>query len=341
MNLKKLILTIFIAFSVSSVLIAADFEVGKEYNGFKLLEKNELKNIDSTGYYFEHTVTKTKLFKLKNNDENKAFSITFKTLPYSDNGIAHVLEHSVLCGSEKFPVKSPFLIMSKGSMSTFLNAMTSSNYTMYPVASPNDKEFYNLMDVYLDAVLNPMIHREDKILKQEGWSYKLENKDAPLKVSGVVYNEMKGALSSPDSLMWNHVQSNLLPGTTYSYESGGKPEAIRTITQKEFEEFHSKYYHPSNGVIYLYGDGNLKEELEFINNNYLSEYNYKDVDSEIKTVEPFKKPVEKEYFYSISKRESTKNKTYHSLSWSIGEISDLELRMAFDILNRVLGQTNG
>ncbi|TYB30539.1 MAG: insulinase family protein [Candidatus Mcinerneyibacterium aminivorans] len=341
MKLRKVFLILVISFTLIFTALAVDFKEGKTYNGFKLLKKEKISEVDSTGYLFEHVKTGARLFKLQNDNENKAFSIAFKTIPYSDNGIAHVMEHSVLCGSRKYPVKSPFEVLSKGSMKTFLNAMTGSDMTSYPVASTNDKEFKNLMDVYLDAVFFPNIHENNMILKQEGWHYELNSPEDELKVNGIVYNEMKGALSSPGSLLWNKTMSALYPMNTYKYESGGEPEAIKTITQQEFEEFHSKFYHPSNSYIYLYGEGNLNEELKIINKDFLSKFSKKDVGSGITEQKTFDKPKEEEYYYSISKREDKNNKIYYSMGWMINESDNLQLELAFQILNNVLINSTG
>ena len=190
---------------------------------------------------------------LKNDDENKSFCIGFRTPPYDDTGLPHILEHSVLCGSRKFPVKEPFVELVKGSLNTFLNAMTFPDKTMYPIASCNDKDFHNLMDVYLDAVFYPSMHNEREILMQEGWHYEIDENDE-LAYRGVVYNEMKGALSSPESILDQKIMTSLFPDTTYGYESGGEPDAIPNLTQEDFLAFHRAYYHPSNSYIFLYGN---------------------------------------------------------------------------------------
>ena len=236
---------------------------------YDLLDMQYMKGIDATGYLLIHKKTKARVALLLNDDNNKVFNIAFRTPCSNDTGVPHIMEHSVLCGSDKFPVKDPFVELVKGSLNTFLNAMTSSMKTMYPVASCNDTDFKNLMDVYLDAVFHPNIYKHKEIFMQEGWSYKLDNVDDELTISGVVYNEMKGAFSSPDSVLYRHIRHTIFPDNEYSYESGGDPVYIPDLSYEEFLDFHRKYYHPSNSFIYLYGDLDPVERLEFIDKEYL------------------------------------------------------------------------
>ncbi len=308
-------------------------------HGFKLLKKEYVNEINSLVYLFKHKKTNAELIKIKNNDKNKAFSITFKTLPYSDNGIAHVLEHSVLMGSQKYPVRDLFGILMKGSMTTFINAYTGSDRTIYPFSSINSKEYYNLMDIYLDSVFNPLFYSEKNILKQEGWGYILKNRQDPLKINGIVYNEMKGELSSPYSQLWNYILHSLFPDTIYRYNSGGIPEKITELKYHDIIKFHKKYYHPSNSYIFLYGEGDLNEELKLINNNYLSKYNKKKINSKIKLQERFKNPVEKKYNYSISQIEEKKNKSFISINWMIDRAEKLKLKATMKIINNVLANS--
>ena len=203
-------------------------------------------------------------------DDNKVFSIGFRTPPQDSTGLPHILEHSVLEGSEKFPVKDPFVELVKGSLNTFLNAMTYPDKTVYPVASCNDRDFQNLMDVYLDGVLHPSIYREPKIFLQEGWHYEMEETDSPLIINGVVYNEMKGAFSSPESVLDRYTKAVLFPDTPYRHESGGDPACIPDLTYEQFIAFHKNYYHPANSFIYLYGDMDMAEKLEWLDRAYLS-----------------------------------------------------------------------
>jgi len=318
-------------------------KIGENYNGFKLLEIEELKEINSKGRIFVHEKSGAKLFHVENEDDNKVFSISFRTPPKDSTGVAHILEHSVLCGSKKFPVKEPFVELLKGSLNTFLNAMTFGDKTMYPVASRNSKDFLNLMDVYFDAVLNPNIYKYPEIMRQEGWHYELNNKNEDITYKGVVYNEMKGALSSPESILMRKVSESLFPDTTYGVESGGDPDFIPELTQEKFLEFHKNYYHPSNSYIYLYGDMDLLETLKFMDDNYLKDYDKIEVDSKIIAQKPFKEQHRMEAVYPISSNEKEQDKTFFSLNYVIDNAADnavdKELYMAFDILENVLLET--
>src|SRR5690554_3640701 len=244
-------------------------EKGKLIHGFRLEESTPVKELNGRAYEFIHEKSGARLLYLQDDDDNKVFSINFCTPPPDDTGVPHIMEHSVLCGSRKFPVKEPFVELAKGSLNTFLNAMTYPDKTVYPIASRNDKDFVNLMDVYLDAVFYPNIYEKPEILMQEGWHYELEDRDQPLTYKGVVYNEMKGAFSSPEQVLFRKIQESLYPDTPYGNESGGDPDFIPDLTQEQFKEFHKKYYHPSNSYIYLYGDGDLDAHLRFINEEYL------------------------------------------------------------------------
>ncbi|KOR24404.1 insulinase family protein [Clostridium sp. L74] len=312
---------------------------GEIYNGFKLINEEEIKEINSLAQVFLHEKSGAKLLFIKNDDDNKIFSISFRTPPKDSTGVAHILEHSVLCGSRKFPVKEPFVELIKGSLNTFLNAMTFPDKTMYPVGSTNDKDFTNLMDVYLDAVLYPNIYKYPEIMMQEGWHYEIENKEDDITYKGVVYNEMKGAFSSPESILFRKIQESLLPDTIYGVESGGDPDYIPDLTQEDFKEFHKKYYHPSNSYLYLYGDLDILEKLKFIDENYLKDFDRQEVSSKIKPQEAFKEPKYIEVKYPISKEEKIKDKTYLSLNFLLGKSIDKELYLAFEILEHILLET--
>ena len=223
----------------------------EQLGAYQLVTEKELKEMNSLGVVLRHKKTGARIFLMENDDENKVFCIGFRTPPSDSTGLQHILEHSVLCGSEKFPVKDPFVELVKGSLNTFLNAMTYPDKTVYPVASCNDKDFQNLMDVYMDAVLHPNIYREPKIFMQEGWHYEMESEDAPITINGVVYNEMKGAFSSPESLLDRSISHALFPDTCYGFESGGDPAQIPALTAEQFLDYHSRFYHPSNSFIYL------------------------------------------------------------------------------------------
>lgn len=306
---------------------------------FTLIEKRNLPDINSIGYLYEHQQTKAKVFYLENDDKNKTFSITFKTLPYDDNGIAHILEHSVLCGSKKYPTKEPFVELAKGSLNTFLNAMTFPDKTMYPISSMNDKDFNNLMDVYLDAVFFPNFKDNELILKQEGWHYHLENINDDLTYRGVVYNEMKGALSDPEQVLGRVALANLFPNTPYQFEYGGDPLFIPTLTQEKFIQFHNTYYHPSNCYTFLYGQLNIQEKLNHLD-EYFNQFNYKDIDTEIPMQKPFEQLKTVETFYSIDNNETLQNKTYLSLEFVVGESKDIQRNLYLSLLAEILVGTN-
>ncbi|RXM69951.1 insulinase family protein [Clostridium tetani] len=314
-------------------------EIGKIYNGFKLIEKSRLEEINSEALVFQHVKTEAKLLKLINEDDNKVFAISFRTPPEDSTGVAHILEHSVLCGSRKFPLKEPFVELIKGSLNTFLNAMTFPDKTMYPIASRNKQDFFNLMDVYLDAVFYPNIYEQPEIFMQEGWHYEIENKNEDIEYKGVVYNEMKGAFSSPESILSRKIMETLYPDTAYGVESGGDPDYIPELTYSKFIEFHKRYYHPSNSYIYLYGDGDTLEELKFIEENYLKDFSKLKIDSTIEEQKPFDSMKEIKVEYPILPDEKEEDKTFLSLNLSIEKSTNKELYLAFDILEHLLLET--
>lgn len=308
----------------------------KDLNAYQVVTETYVKELNSEAMILEHKKTGARIFLLSNEDENKVFTIGFRTPPSDSTGVPHILEHSVLCGSEKFPVKDPFVELVKGSLNTFLNAMTYPDKTVYPVASCNDKDFQNLMDVYMDAVLHPNIYNEEKIFMQEGWHYEMESEDGPVTYNGVVYNEMKGAFSSPESVLDRYTRNVLFPDTCYSNESGGAPDAIPSLTYEEFLDFHRKYYHPSNSFIYLYGDMDMAEKLDWLDREYLSRYDRQAVDSEIHMQKPFDKPEEREIFYSITDSEPEEQATYLSVNTVVGDDLNPLHYMAFQILEYTL-----
>ena len=311
-------------------------EAIEKLSAYRVVEHKTIEEMQSEGIVLEHKKTKARLFLVSNDDENKVFCIGFRTPPDNDCGLPHILEHSVLCGSDKFPLKDPFVELVKGSLNTFLNAMTYPDKTVYPVASCNDKDFQNLMDVYMDAVLHPNIYKEEKIFRQEGWHYELESKDAPLIYNGVVYNEMKGAYSSPESLLDSVTQKTLFPDTCYGKDSGGDPVHIPELSYEKFLDFHRTYYHPSNSYIYLYGDMDMAEKLAWLDEEYLSHYEERPVDSRIREQKAFEKPVECEFSYSITDGESEENATYLSVNTVVGDDLDPKLYVAFQILEYTL-----
>lgn len=308
---------------------------------YEIKELRDVPDLNSKGALLFHKKSGARVVVLQNDDPNKVFYIGFRTTPENSTGVAHIMEHTVLCGSRKFPVKDPFVELVKGSLNTFLNAMTYPDKTVYPVASCNDTDFQNLMDVYLDAVFYPNIFKEKKIFMQEGWHYELEDVDSDLKINGVVYNEMKGAFSSPDDVLDRAVLNTLFPDNTYAYESGGDPDDIPDLTYEEYLEFHKKYYHPSNSYIYLYGDMDMEEKLNWLDENYLSDFEYQDVDSEIRVQKPFEKPVDVMQEYSITSDESEEDNTYLSYNTVVGNVLDKEKYIAFQILDYALCSAPG
>ena len=308
-------------------------------HGFKVLTKKELAEANSISYTLEHEKSGARLLFLENDDDNKVFSIAFRTPPVDDTGVAHIVEHSVLCGSRKYPLKEPFVELVKGSLNTFLNAMTYPDKTMYPVASRNDKDFQNLMDVYLDAVFYPSMRENKQVLMQEGWHYEIENAAEPLKYSGVVYNEMKGATSSPDDMLENYIMHALYPDSTYGFESGGDPSAIPELTQEGFIDFHSRYYHPSNSYIFLYGDMDIAAKLEYLDREYLAHFTKIDINSKITKQEVLPQIVRTTKEYPIGAEESSAEKTFLTLSWVTGDALNVADMLGLQILKHALFTT--
>ena len=308
----------------------------KDLTTYEVLKDEDLKGIKAKGKLLKHKKSGARVLLVENDDNNKVFSIAFRTPPSDSTGVPHIMEHSVLCGSKNFPAKDPFVELVKGSLNTFLNAMTYPDKTVYPVASCNDKDFQNLMHVYMDAVLYPNIYNHDKTFRQEGWSYKLDEKDGELSYNGVVYNEMKGAFSSPEGVLDRVVLNTLFPDNCYANESGGDPEVIPQLTYEQFLDFHRTYYHPSNSYIYLYGDMDMEEKLRWLDEEYLCHYDKKDVNSEIHLQKPFDEVQEKTFEYSIASDESTEENTFLSYNKVIGTTLDRELYQAFEILDYAL-----
>ena len=308
---------------------------------YEILDEHRVEDVQSDGFILRHKKSGARIAILSNNDDNKVFYIGFKTPPEDETGVPHIIEHTTLCGSKKFPVKDPFIELAKGSLNTFLNAMTYPDKTVYPVASCNDQDFKNLMDVYLDAVFNPNITKYEEIFKQEGWHYELTGKDDELKINGVVYNEMKGAYSSPDEVLSSQIYRSLFPDNTYSKDSGGNPEYIPKLTYEAYLDFYHKYYHPSNSYIYLYGDMDVVERLEWLDKEYLSLYDYKKVNSEINKQPAFDEIKNVETQYSITMDDSQENKTYLSYNRVVGDSLDEMLYQAFDVLDYALVSSPG
>ena len=305
-------------------------------DAYEVMLQKELKDLKSEGILLKHKKSGARVLLVSNDDENKVFTIGFRTPADNSTGVPHIIEHTVLCGSEKFPAKDPFVELVKGSLNTFLNAMTYPDKTVYPVASCNDKDFQNLMDVYMDAVFHPNIYKHEEIFRQEGWSYHLEEEDGELTYNGVVYNEMKGAFSSPDGVLDRMILNSLFPDTTYANESGGDPDIIPELSYEEYLEFHRTYYHPSNSYIYLYGNMDMEEKLKWLDEEYLCKYDVKEVHSEIGFQQPFDKMYEISAKYSVSSNEPEEDNTYLAYNKVVGTSLDKELCLAFDILDYAL-----
>lgn len=306
-----------------------------------LKEEVVLHDVDAIGYLYEHEKSKAQVCFIKNEDDNKSFSITFKTPTYNDTGLPHILEHSVLCGSKKYNIKDPFIELAKGSLNTFLNAMTFADKTMYPIASVNDKDFHNLTDVYLDAVFHPNIYRNPNILKQEGWHYHLEDEQDTIEYKGVVFNEMKGAFSSPDQLLHRSIRKALFENHPYTYDSGGVPSAITDLSEEEFLAYHKKYYHPSNSYILYYGNVNIEEELNYLEENYLNEYEAKERKNEIPLAKRFEEVRKVESYYPVVSEEGMENKAYLSYNVLLSTTEDVVESYGLEIMEYLLGDAPG
>ena len=310
-------------------------EINKVYSGFRLDRIERIDEINGTAYEMKHEKSGARLIYIDSPDSNKVFNIAFRTTPHNSTGVAHIMEHSVLCGSRKFPLKEPFVELVKGSLNTFLNAMTYPDKTMYPVASKNDKDFRNLMDVYLDAVLYPRVRDDAEIVMQEGWHYELDHADDELTYKGVVFNEMKGVYSSPDSVLERQMMRELFPDTTYGVDSGGDPDHITDLTYEEFQEFYRVHYHPSNSYIFLYGDMNIEEQLAFLNDEYLSHFDAIEVNTEVGLQAPFTEGKVVSYPYSVGSEEPTDNRTLHSFAYVLPSVTP-EHSLAFEVLTHAL-----
>ena len=315
--------------------------MSEQIKGYEFIKEEYLKELQGFGKLFRHKKSGARVIAIPNEDNNKVFSIGFRTPPMDSTGVAHIIEHTILCGSKQFPAKDPFIELAKGSLNTFLNAMTYSDKTVYPVASCNEKDFKNLMHVYMDAVFYPNIYKKEEIFKQEGWHYELEDEESALEYNGVVYNEMKGAFSSPEQILFRLIQKTMFPDTAYGTESGGDPDCIPDLTYEQFLDFHRRYYHASNSYIYLYGDMDIEERLIWMDENYLCHFENEPVDSAIKMQAPFGELREVTEEYSISEEETEEEKTYLSYNTVVGTILDKELYMAFQVLDFVLLEMPG
>ncbi len=300
---------------------------------YEVLQERKINDLNSMGYILRHKKSGARVVLLSNDDNNKVFNIGFKTPPVNDTGLPHILEHSVLCGSKKYPAKDPFVELCKGSLNTFLNAMTYPDKTVYPVASCNDVDFMNIVDVYMDAVFNPNIYSREEIFRQEGWHYEMESEEGPLTYNGVVYNEMKGAFSDPDDLLSSYTFRALFPDNEYGNESGGDPDKIPELSYEEFLEFHKKYYHPSNSYIYVYGDMDMEKFLTYMDEEYLSQYDAKEINSEISEQKALDSPIDIVREYAVTEEEGTEENAFLSYNTVVGNVLDAKLYLAFQIID--------
>ena len=299
-------------------------------HGFTLLTEQSLHEVDGTARLWRHDATGAQLLSINNADENKCFGVNFRTPPADSTGVAHILEHSVLCGSDKYPVKEPFVEMMKGSLHTFLNAFTFPDKTCYPIASCNLRDFYNLIDVYIDAVFHPRI--DEDIFRQEGWHVEAETPDGPWSYKGVVYNEMKGVYSSPDSVLAEQSQQALFPDTLYSLDSGGNPENIPDLTYEAFYDFHSRYYHPSNARFFFWGDDPEDERLR-LTAAALEGYTARPVNSDVPLQPRLETPRQIEVPYAASKDEK---RALFTVNWLLGERGDVHQALLMEMLEHIL-----
>src|SRR5215469_5890040 len=304
-------------------------------HGFTLVCERDLAEINSAARYYRHVKTGAELLSLVNTDENKVFGVNFATPPSDSTGVAHILEHSVLCGSRKYPVKEPFVELMKSSLNTFLNAMTFPDKTCYPVASQNVQDLYNLIDVYLDAVFFPRL--TPQIFQQEGWHYELDAPDAPLIYKGVVFNEMKGNYSSPDTMLRELSQRSLYPDITYGFDSGGDPKHIPDLTYEHLKAFHEQHYHPSNAKLFFYGDDDPDQRLRLLD-KYLGEFNRIEVDASVPLQPRFTAPKRLERTYAAGEANGGEpaQETMLPVNWMLDEASDVEAALAMTILYEIL-----
>ncbi|MDY6972960.1 MAG: insulinase family protein [Thermodesulfobacteriota bacterium] len=302
-------------------------------HGFQLKKEQDIKEIATRARFFRHARTGAELLSLTNDDENKVFGITFRTPPLDSTGTPHILEHSVLCGSRKYHVKEPFVELLKGSLHTFLNAFTYPDRTCYPVASQNLRDFYNLIDVYLDAVFHPLL--TPFIFQQEGWHFELEDVHNPLIYKGVVFNEMKGAYSSPDSVLGEYVLQSLFPDNPYCFDAGGDPKQIPDLAFEQFEAFRQTYYHPSNARIYFYGDDDPDERLR-ITDEYLKDFDPAHIDSTIRLQPHFDRPRRVMRPFRAGKLDGAKAKGMITVNWLLPENTDAQMNFSHRILEYIL-----
>lgn len=314
------------------------FTPGSTYSGFTLKTHKFIQEIDSDVYLFEHALLKCPLLAIKNSDTNKTFSAAFNTIPTDSTGVAHILEHSVLMGSKKYPIKDVFGEINKGGLTTFLNAMTGADITYYPFATRNLKEYFNIMDVYCDVVFNPLLDRST--FEQEGWHYHQEGPDEPLKFQGVVYNEMKGAFSDPIRFLFHHIFGGLMPGSTYAHESGGDPKNIPDLSYEQFCDFHKNHYHPSNGLFFVYGDAPLEDELKFLQQRFFSAFDNPVPQAVIENGNLATEPVYITDSYAVDSTD-VKGKTFLAVGTNVSTVVKREENCAFQIIANILFNSDG
>ena len=312
----------------------------KALPAYRLEYEEYVPDCKGQGMVFRHIKSGARVCVISNDDENKVFMISFRTNPTDDTGVPHITEHSVLCGSDKFPPKDPFMELAKGSLNTFLNAFTYPDKTCYPVASCNDKDFNNLMDVYMDAVLHPNIYKHEEIFKQEGWHYEIASKDEPITINGVVYSEMKGAFGNAEDRLYRSVFSSLYPDNTYGVESGGDPKSIPDLTYRQFLDFHSKFYHPTNSYIFLYGNMDIEDRLEWLDEAYLKEYDVQPVDSEVKTQQPIGTKETKDFF-PLGEDDPEEDAAFLAWAFMYSNYDDTLKNAAMEVLTDVLFNVSG
>ena len=315
------------------------FALGSTYHGFVLERKEFIPEIHSTVFLFTHAVLGCQALAIKNQDVNKTFCVSFMTVPEDSTGVAHILEHSVLMGSEKYPVRDVFGEINKGGLMTFLNAMTGSDTTWYPFATRNLKEYFSIMDVYCDVAFNPLLLQST--FEQEGWHYHLENSDDQLQFMGVVFNEMKGAFSDPIRALFHHTYQGLMPESTYAHESGGDPRRIPELSYEQFVDFHRSHYHPSNSTFFFYGDAPLDQELAFVQEHFLAKFPQPAAKARIKEGLDVTSPLNIEDSYPVQPGSPLEQKTFMAISSAVGTVHDRKLNAAFQIIANILFNSDG
>ncbi len=315
-----------------------NFSQGCTYAGFTLKTHTFVREIQSEVYLFHHELLQCPLLAIKNDDPNKTFTAAFNTIPTDSTGVAHILEHSVLMGSKKYPVKDVFGEINKGGLTTFLNAMTGADITYYPFATRNLKEYFNIMDVYCDVVFNPLLTKST--FEQEGWHYHQEDAESPLAFQGVVFNEMKGAFSDPIRHIFHNIFSGIMPGSTYAHESGGDPKNIPDLTYEQFCRFHKDHYHPSNGFFLVYGDAPLEDELHFLQERFLAAYPAAGKKAEIEEGHSPSQPTFINETYAVDNSD-TEGKTFLAVGTKVATIAMREENTAFQIIANILFNSDG